>query len=88
MAGCSQAILGPFLGVIQNMYLDDTHKGRGVFCEVRLINVPNITQMSDALLIARAYASFTPSWGAEAFALLTKEAIAMRCGHLHKRVGS
>jgi hypothetical protein len=26
MAGCSQAILGPFLGVIQNMYLDDTHK--------------------------------------------------------------
>jgi hypothetical protein len=34
MAGCSQAILGPFLGVIQNMYLDDTHKGREVFSEV------------------------------------------------------
>jgi hypothetical protein len=34
MAGCSQAILGPFLGVIQNMYLDDTHKGREVFSDV------------------------------------------------------
>ena len=28
MAGYSQAILGP-LGVIQDMYLDNTYKGRG-----------------------------------------------------------
>ena len=25
----SQAILGPLMGVIQDMYLNDTHKGRG-----------------------------------------------------------
>jgi hypothetical protein len=34
MARCSQAILGLLLGVIQDMYLDDTHKGREVFSEV------------------------------------------------------
>ena len=34
MAKCSQAILGPFLSLIQDMYLDDTHKGREVFSEV------------------------------------------------------
>jgi|SRR5215213_6635987 hypothetical protein len=34
MARCSQAILGPLFGVIQDMYLDDTHKGREVFSEV------------------------------------------------------
>jgi hypothetical protein len=28
MARCSQAILGPLLGVIQDMYLNDSHNGR------------------------------------------------------------
>jgi hypothetical protein len=29
MAGCSQAIPSPLLGVIEDMYLNDTHNGRG-----------------------------------------------------------
>jgi hypothetical protein len=29
----SQAILGPLLGVIQDMYLDDTYKGREGYCD-------------------------------------------------------
>jgi hypothetical protein len=32
----SQAILGPLLGVIQDMYLDDTYKGREEFYEVQM----------------------------------------------------
>jgi hypothetical protein len=35
MAGCSQAIPSPLLGVIEDMYLNDTHNGRGVFSEAR-----------------------------------------------------
>ena len=39
MAGCSQAILGPLMCVIQDMCLDDTHKGREVFSEVHIAPV-------------------------------------------------
>jgi hypothetical protein len=31
----SQAILGPLLGIVQDMYLNNTHKDREAFCEVR-----------------------------------------------------
>jgi hypothetical protein len=42
---CSQAILGPLLGVIQDMYLNDSHKGKEGFTEVCARTVPSRTRV-------------------------------------------
>jgi hypothetical protein len=52
----SQAILGPLLGVIQDMSLNDTHKGREAFSKVKALLRKAKARTLEALFEATAQA--------------------------------
>lgn len=56
MARHSQAILGPLLGVIQDMSLNDTHKGREAFSKVKELLRKAKARTLEALFEATAQA--------------------------------
>jgi hypothetical protein len=52
MARPSQAILGPLLGIIQDMYLNDSHKGREAFAKLKQLLRKAAARSKEALVEA------------------------------------